>query len=317
VSGLAAQLRARQRRAWVVPASVAAAAVVALVTWLALRGRIAPEAVSLHGEADGLLLRDDRSSLERAVARYAAAAAIAPSYASARADEALALLLLSDDAADEARPAEERFRALEAERSREEKEAAPGWSSRRADIVARMRVAQADSQPLRDRSRELKGQALALLRAVARESPNGLEAARALALYYALDGDVERAVQAAGRVDGDPWKAVAVAAAELRRGDSSRRDESIASLERVATAHPEILRARLMLARALAASARRDEAVTVLDGILTANAEHERARAFKAEVLALPAAAVTPVPLRTRPTAGGRPGNLPRLPGKP
>jgi len=314
-SRFAAKLRSGRRRGWLVAGSVVVGAAVALAVVLWARGRVAPEAVALRGEGDRLLLRDDRSSLERAAEKYAEATAVAPSYEAARAEEALALLLLSDDAADEARPAEERFRALESERSRESAEKAPGWGAREAALVARMRVAQADSQPSRDRSRDLKGRAVALLRTATREQP-GLEAARALSLYYALDGEVERALQAAGRVEGDPWKTLAVATAHLRRGDPARLEESVAALEAVAVAHPEILRARLVLARVLAASGKRDEAVAVLDGILGVNAAHERAKVAKAEVLGLPAATVSPVPLRGKAPAR-EPGNLPRLRSKP
>ena len=313
LSRFRAELRSGRRRTWLLTAGLAVVVAGGLGAWLTLRGRVAPEALALRGEGDGYLLQDDRASLERAAARYAAAAAVAPTYAAAKANEALALLLLSDDAADEARPAEERFRTLEAERSREAAVAAPGWVSREADIVSRMKGAQAESQPSRDRARELKAQAVVLLRAVAREPGSGPEAARALALYYALDGEAERAAQAAGRANGDPWKTLALAAAKVKKADPTRGAEEIAALEALAAAHPEILRARLLLARALAASGKRDEAVAVLDGILAANAAHERAKALKAEVLALPAAAVSHVPLRGKAPVG-QPGKLPRHP---
>ncbi len=320
VTRLAANLKTGRRRAWMIPAAVLAVAAAGGGTWLALRGRVDPRAVALRAGAEALLNRDDRRSLEQAAGQFGAALAADPGYAAARADEALALLLLADDAADEARPGEARFHALDSERARQEAERSPGWESRQAGIVGRMRAAQAESQPARDRSRVLKEQAVGLLRPAARDPSPGVEAARALALYYALEGEPERADKAARAVKGgltDPWAVVALSTADLRRPDAGPRvEDALRSLERVAAAHPEMLRARLTLARGLAAAGRRDAAVATLDGILAENGAHERAEALKAEILAPPPAAVVAVPVPARAPPASRPGTLPRLKGK-
>ena len=320
VTRLAARLRTGRRRAWMIPAALVAAAAVGGGTWLVLRERVDPRALELGADAELLLLRDDRQSVEQAAAHFGAAAMADPGYLAARADQALALLLLADDAADEARPGEARFHALDAERTREGAARAPGWESREAGVVARMRAAQAESQPARDRSRALKEEAIGLLRPLARERASGVAAARALAFYYALDGELDRATKAARAVSGgaeDPWSVVALATADLRQADAATRtDGAVAALERVVAAHPEMLRARLTLARALSAAGRRDAAVAALDAILASNGAHERAKALKAELLAPPPAEVAVVPAPPAAPPSGRPGNLPRLKGK-
>jgi len=318
VSRLATSLKARRRRAWMLPAAALLAAAAAGATWLVLRSRVDPAALALRAEAQALLLRDDRASLDAAVSKLAASATADPGYPAARADEALALLLLSDDAAEEARPPEDRFRALDAERVREESERSPGWEARQAQVVSRMRAAQAESQPMRARSRALREEALALLRPLARGRSPEVEVARALALYYALEGEFERAEQAAGRGSDDPWIALALATAGLRRrGAAPGGEDAVGVLERLAAAHPEMLRARMTLARALVAAGRRDEAVTVLDGILATNVVHERAKALKAQILAPPPVAVTAAPSTAAAPPPRKTGHLPRVRAKP
>jgi len=318
VSRLATRLRARRKRAWMLPAAALLAAAAAGATWLVLRSRVDPAALALRAEAQALLLRDDRASLDAAVSKLAASATADPGYSAARADEALALLLLSDDAAEEARPPEDRFRALDAERVREESERSPGWEARQAQVVSRMRAAQAESQPMRARSRALREEALALLRPLARGRSPEVEVERALALYYALEGEFERAEQAAGRGSDDPWIAFALATAgSRRRGAAPSGEDAVVALERLAAAHPEMLRGRMSLARALVAAGRRDEAVTVLDGILATNVVHERAKALKAQILAPPPVAVTAAPSTAAAPPPRKTGHLPRLRAKP
>jgi len=317
VTGLAKSLRSRRRRAWMLPAAAVVLLAGAGGAWLALRNRVDPAALGLSSEAMVLLLRDDRASLDGAASKFAGAATAAPAYVAARANRALALLLLSDDAADEARPGEERFRALDAEQKREESERPPGWQSRQAEIIARMRVAQSESQPVRDRSRALREEAITLLRPLARGRSPEVEVVRALAFYYALEGETDRAQQAAGRGSEDPWATLARVTSMLRRPAAAPAGEPVATGERLATAHPEMLRARVTLARALLGSGRRDEAVSVLDGVLATNPVHERAKALKAEILSPPPATVTTVlPAASAPRVQ-RPGKLPRTRARP
>ena len=314
VSGLAAELRSSRRRTWILPVVAVALVALAVAAWLLFAHRVPAKALGLRDGGYGLLLRDDRAGLERAVETFAAAAAASPSYAAARADEALALLLLSDDAIAEARPAEDRFRELEARHAREEKEHAPGWGAREADLVARMAVARAEAEPMREKARAQRERAVALLRGLAQDGKGERETSRALALYYGLDGDAERAAQAAGRAKDDPFVSAALVAAALRRaGGAPPAPETLAALERASAEHPEVLRARLVLALGLASAGQRDAAVAALDGVLSANPDHERAKALKAEILAPPAPAMPPVAV----PAGAPPpqptGKLPRL----
>jgi len=312
VSGIAADIRSRRRRAWIWPLLLAVAGAGGTAGWLAWQGRVPTEALELRAAGDRLLVRDDRASLEQAAAKFGEAVAIAPAYGAARADEALALLLLADDAAAEAGPAEERFRELEARRALEERDRAPGWSAREADLVKRMSVVQAEAQPARERSRALRERAVSLLRGLTQGGKGNPDISRVLAVYYGLDGEAERAAEVASRAPKDPWVPVALGAAALKRHAGMAPDVA-ASLSQVVASHPEILRAQIILGLSLYAQGRRDAAVAALDAILGANPEHERAKALKAEILAPPAPAMPPVAV----PAGAPPpqptGKLPRL----
>jgi Flp pilus assembly protein TadD len=93
----------------------------------------------------------------------------------------------------------------------------------------------------------------------------------------------------------------------------ARGESDLAGLGSLSARNPRLLRARLLLARALQANGREGEALRVLDELLAENGEHEMAKLAKAEILAPPRAAVTRVDV-----GGGEPparpgGYLPRL----
>jgi tetratricopeptide (TPR) repeat protein len=313
----------RRRRTWALALAGLLCAAAAVAAWEVHRRRIDPRAVALRAEAETALLRDDPGSLQRAAAGMAAAVSVDPRLDEARADRALALLLLADDAADEAVRAEARFRDLDGQRAQLEGGKPAGWEERLQELVGRMRVAKAELEPVRERSRRLRDEALGLLRPLARERAGEEWASRALALHYALDGEaaqVERLVpgvlaRAGGRDPADPWVVLAAATAETRRRDGQGRVEvAVQALETVVAAHPRMLRARLELAAAQAALGRRDAAVAALDSVLTVNPEHERARAQKLLLLAPPPASVRTVPTTDQAPPRRRPGWLPRRP---
>jgi len=306
------------RRAWLGALALLVAMGLAAAGWAWWRSRVDPRALALREEAQAVLARDDPSSLERAGARLAAAAAADPGYAAARADLALTRLLLADDAADAVRPLEARFRALESERARLGGEKPPGWEAQDAAVVERMRAVQGEVVPLRERARALRDEALAMLRPLGASDPGRPEVARALALYHALDGDPVQASRLAPRPkEGeapDAWSTVALATAALRGpGGTARARETVPSLEGLLAVRPELLRARLTLAQALAAAGRRDDAVAALDAILAANPMHDRARAYKAELLAPPPVALVPVQAPARAPPPRPAGYLPRI----
>jgi len=121
---------------------------------------------------------------------------------------------------------------------------------------------------------------------------------RALAVYYALDGNAEqsaRFVRNARLKQSDPWVDLAEGAVDVTAADApATRERAVARLGSLVVAHPDLLRARMLLARAQTDLGRTDAAVAALDGVVAANPDHERARRLKAELLTPPAPEAAP-----------------------
>jgi hypothetical protein len=290
---------------WIVLALVlVAAALVAM--WFNSRTRPDSVAIARLVALRELVARDDRASLELAVSR----AASDPS-GEARALQALALLWLASDARDEAAPLLPRVQALEAELLREDHARAPGWDLRRDEIASRIGQARREASAIQENERRL----LAAADVATAEAPGAgateMAILRARALRQALLGDAAliATVRKAAVLDAsDPWVEMALGVATGEAGNPDVR-----GLRSVTMRHPGLLRARVLLARALHGSGREGEALRILDEVLAENGEHESAKARKAEILAPPPAAVSRVDL-----AGAAPpvrpaGYLPRL----
>jgi len=232
----------------------------------------------LRDEAVALIARDDAASMGRALDLLGEAARAEPRLYQARADRTLAELL----------------------------EAAA-----RRDEATRLQ----SGEDLMRSGRELRERALDGLRPLVREHPADPAVVRALAVYYGLDGDGEQAeklvarARASGRVD--PWIELAELAARVRTADPRA---AVPVLEGFAAAHPDLLRARMMLARVQFDLRRIDESLATIDALLAANPEHDSAKRLKAAILAPPPARliVLPAPLDAPPPQ--RPGYLPRKP---
>jgi tetratricopeptide (TPR) repeat protein len=219
-----------------------------------------PGAASLREEALALALRDDAASLERAARLLEEAARLDPRFYPARADRALVLLLVA---------------------------------AARRDEAARL----PDGEALARSARELREQALDALRPLVKVYPRDAAVARALAVYYGLDGRVAETAELAARVRAaggpDPWTDLAELAAGLA---AARPEAAIPRLAAFAASHPGVLRARMMQARLQLDAGQTDGALATLDEVLAANPDHERARELKASLLAPPAARVVVVP---------------------
>jgi len=141
--------------------------------------------------------------------------------------------------------------------------------------------------------RELEAVASAELAPLLRRDANRPPVQRANALLDAFGSDPQRAAQAVLRDrparGKDPWIDLAAGAGETRAVSPELRAEGMARLEQLVKAHPEILRARLVLAEALARAGRVEAALASLDALLAANKAHDDARALRDE-LAAPAA---------------------------
>jgi tetratricopeptide (TPR) repeat protein len=238
-----------------------------------------PAAVRLQEEALALAARDDSASLERALGLLEQASGLQPGLYQARADRALVELLVA--------------------------------ACRREEAA---RLASGDA--LMQSGRELRERALDELRPLVREHAGAPAVVRALAVYYGLEGN---AVQTARLVDraraaraSDPWIDFAEEAAAVRNASPETAALRLAAF---AASHPEVLRARVMLARAQLDLSRTDDALLTLDEILAANPSHDLAQALKAHTLSPPPASVTVVP--PVPQAGPTPRPTGYLPHKP
>ena len=316
--------RPRRRWPWLLLAIAVALAIFLLAGCSLFRSRVDPRATALRDEAHAALAHDDQAHLELAARRLAEASAADPGWVAARADRALVLLLQADDLAEAARPLERSVLGLDAEVARLEAERPPDWQARRDAVAERSRVARREAGSSRERARALTAEARASLEALAEEAGDAPEVARARALLQGLGGDAAGAARLAPRPPAgsppDPWATIALAMATLRRRDgvdapgSAGAADAASALDALVARRPEMLRARVVLAGALATSGRRDDAVAALDAVMLANPEHERARALKAEILSPPPVALNPVAIPRVAPPPQRPGHLPRLP---
>ena len=319
VTILVGQIRSRRLWKWLGPLLLLLAAGAGYGVFWHRSRQIDPTALARRQEGLHLLGRDDASSLARAGEVLAEASRLDPTLIQARADRAMALALLASDERERVAGLESRLQALDAERFRLDAEATEGWRQRQAGVIERMKALEEQIEPLRERTGRLSGEAFAELKALGRPHGDDPAVARALALYYALDGNREQASRVVrnARAGGqaDPWLDLADGVSDVVAANSEVvRQQAVTRLAPLAASHPDLLRARMLLARAQADLGRTDAAVHTLDGVLEANAGHERARALKERLLEPPP--VEPLRPAVPPLAPppGRPGPLPRRP---
>ncbi len=237
-----------------------------------------PKAVKLLDETMALIERDDAASMSRALESMAEAGRVEPRLYQARADRALVELLQAAARRDEAR-------------------------------------ALPSGEELMRSGRALREQALDELRPLAREHAADPAVARALAVYYGLDGNQEqvtrlvRRARASGRVD--PWIDFAEMVARAR---AAGPEAAVPILQEFAAAHPGLVRARMMLARAQLGASGRDDSLATLDALLAANPDHDQAKRLKAAILSPPPARISVLPSPPDVPPPQRPGYLPRKP---
>lgn len=295
----AQRVRSRSRWKWLGPLLAILAGAGGYAAWQYQAGKIDPAALQKRQEGLSILVRDDEGSLERAAAVLAEGSRIDPKLYQADADRALAMMLLSAGMREDAAGLEGRFKALDAERLRLEAEKPEGWARRQGEVVEQMKPLKAGLEPLQEKARSLGEHAYGILKPLARQHGDDLAVERALAVYYALDGSAEQSARfvrnARRAAQSDPWIDLAEGAADVTSASSQvGRERAVARLGPLVLAHPDLLRARMLLARAQIDLGRKDAAVATLDGVMAANPDHERARRLKAGLLAPPAPKAVP-----------------------
>jgi tetratricopeptide repeat protein len=302
------RLRWKSRLRWLVPAGVLVLAALAAAAWLYLSNHKSPEAEQLQTEGLALLALDDAASLDAAAQRLDEANRVARRGRPAVADRALAQVLRAATLAEESEALSARASARSAERERLRRDMPPGWEAAEKAAASEVDALGADARARAEKARALREEALAALTPLeGAPGATGAQVPRALACYHALGGDpalVRRYVDAArAAAPDDAWAGLAEATLELRSKERASRERGAAALATIAARHPEMLRARYLLARTQADLGRRAEALAMLDGVLAANPHHEGAIGLRAELsrppsapAPRPGAAPTPVP---------------------
>ncbi|MGC3999010.1 MAG: tetratricopeptide repeat protein [Anaeromyxobacter sp.] len=305
---------------WLAPVLVAALAAVAGGTWWLLTAppRIDPAVLRARQEGLAALALDDAQSLDRAAARLDAALKGAPNQDGIAADRALVevvraggLLIDADGlrATAALRVADrDRLRAAAPPPAPQRPGAAPppAPADPGAAAAAEADALAARAEALEARARSLRAGARQALDQLDPSGPGRQEIARARALLAAQEGNAAVLSQqaAAARAGGveDGW--VALAEAQPAHG------EAATALASIASRHPDLLRARYLLARSQASLGRRAEALATLDALLAANPRHEGGTALRAEL-------GCPVPGEPPPAAVAKPPPPARNPVAP
>jgi predicted Zn finger-like uncharacterized protein len=301
---------------WAVVMAILAAAAAAIAAWRLGAHKVSHEAVQRRAEGHSLLLRDDRTSLARAVVLFEDAARIEPGLFQARADRALAHALLLGFVEAEAARLAVRAEALERLGAGADDPARATAAADAAHVLGVLEAARA-------RARQLEDDVARDLAPLLREHGRDLAVLRADALLTAFGQAPARTAETVKRARAaglhDPWIDLAEAAADARADTPERRAEGAARAEVVAQAHPDMLRARFIVASSLARADRVQDAIAAADSVLSANPAHDDARALKVELLAAPPSPPPPplpAPVGESAPAGASPagteGLLPR-----
>lgn len=299
-----ARLKSGARLKWLVPLVAAVVAAVAVAGWLLLAGRVSPEALRRHAEAMALVAQDDVASLERGSQALDQLSREEVGIRSLEADRALAQSLLAAGLAEDVAPQVERMTARIAERDRLAATLPPPEVL--AALSVEIEALRVQVEPRQSRARSLASEALSTLRRQRPDEGGEHAVARAMALHYVSTGDREQALRfirgAGGGIDREPWLALAEAWLDAREEAREARERGASKLTALVAAHPELIRARYLLARTQAALGHRERAAATLDGLLAANPNHRRASRLREELVAAgPRPAETPPPSAPRP----------------
>jgi hypothetical protein len=272
-----------------------------------------PETQRQRAEAMALIAQDDVASLTRALELLEPIQQGHHASSGAAGERGLARALLAAAQAEESEPLADRLAAASAEKARLEREQPPGFEDAQRALAMEVARLEVELAPKRQKLEAIQARAAEELRAVAAESKRARDAGRGQAVLAVLQSDSEEVARAAGllRATGpDAWADLVDLWLAVRR-DGAARDQAIPRLGTLVAAHPELIRARIILARALVSAGRREEAISTVGRLLAANPRHERAQRLRAQLAAPAVVVVTPAPAPP-PPAPGRPVLLPR-----
>lgn len=324
VSAIDARLRSAGR--WKLALFPAAALLVAALGyggWAAWRRLPDGESQRLRTEAMALISLDDAGSLGKAVGLLDGLQQGDRVSRGAAGERGLARALLVAAQAEELEPLQDRLAAAAAEKARLEREQPPGAEDGLRALTMETTRVEVELAPRRKQLEALRTRAAEELRLAAAESNGERDAAPGLAVLAVLDGNAEEVARAGDllRAKGPNQWAELVELWLAVRKDGASRDQAMPRLQALAGAHPNLIRARLVLARALLAAGRREEAISSVTLLLSANPHHERAQRLRVQLASppppasVPAAAAPPPP--PKPAWTPRPAAPAALPAAP
>jgi hypothetical protein len=266
--------------------------------WSAWKRRPDPETQRQRTEAMALITQDDAASLARALELLDAIQQGDRASNGAAGERGLARALLATALADETEPLGERLAAALAEKTRLEREQPPGFEDAQRVLALELTRLEVELAPKRQALEAAKARASEELKALAARPKGVSDAAGGQAVLAVLDSNAEEVQRAAGllrasRADG--WADLVELWLAVRRGGAAR-DQAIPKLVALVGAHPELIRARFVLARALQSAGRREEASSTVGGLLAANPRHERAQRLRAQLAVPPVVQPAPPP---------------------
>jgi predicted Zn finger-like uncharacterized protein len=265
------RLQASARLRWTVPVIALVLAAVIVGGWLVVRKKSDPKLERRRAEAMALVMLDDIESLEKASAL-------------------LEELSKQDDVLD----------ALDADRALAQILLATGLLEEVATVPVEGDAGRAQADAKVASARTLAERANGTLKQLASERGAELAVARALAVHFASAGDRDQALRYAKTArkgaDKDPWALLAEGWIDARDESREARERATGALAALAKAHPEVVRARFLLARVQAVLGKREAAAATLDGLLAVNPRHKRASRLRAELVGAAPAPGAPSP---------------------
>ncbi len=298
VSAIEARLRRVGRwKLALIPVVAVVVAVIGYAGWAGWKRLPDDESQRQLTEAMALISLDDAASLGRAIALLDIVQQGDHASRGAAGERGLARALLVAARAEEVEPLVERLVAASSERARLEREQPPGAGDGLRSIIVETARVEVELAPRRMQLEALRSRTAQELQAVAAESRGAGDAARGQAVLAVLDGNAEEVQRATThlRLAGpDDWADLADLWLAVRK-DGASRDQAIPRLVALAGAHPPLIRARFVLARALLEAGRREEAISAVTQLLSANPHHERAQRLRAQLATSPVRHAAPV----------------------